>query len=133
MIERERKEGVRSLEIVLEGGEQHFDGFSEFRSGGWKNNFGYEVEWLNGKPSKEFSETKHLIYSGLVNFQPTSTTLTLQAKDFTISTKPQKLYTLLLSNYKVSNPSSNPYNPKCYPHTLIKKKRIKRYVKMITS
>ena len=101
-------------------------------SGGWKNNFGSEVEWLNGKPSKEFSETKHLIYSGLVNFQPTSTTLTLQAKDFIISTKPWKLYTLLLRNYKVSNPSSNPYNLKCYPHTLIKKKRNKIYVKMIT-
>ena len=52
-----------------------------------ENNFSCEVEWLNGKPSKEFSETKHLIYSGSVNFQPTSTTLTLQAKDFTISTK----------------------------------------------
>ena len=79
---------VRSLEVVLEGVEQHFDGFSEFRSGGWKNNFSCEVKWLNGKPSKEFSKTKHLIYSGSVNFQPTSTTLTLKAKDFTISTKP---------------------------------------------
>ena len=41
----------------------------------------YKVEWLNDKPSKEFSETKHLIYSGSVNFQPTSTALILQAKE----------------------------------------------------
>ena len=53
-----------------------------------ENNFGCEVEWLNGKPSKEFSETKHLIYSGSINFQPISITLTLKAKDFTISIKP---------------------------------------------